>query len=310
VIDLILTMLDAHEKYGDELNFTKKEIDNLIKEHALFALIENINCNERGWIVLWKNKYVSDEAFAKYMDLEYDIVPPFTDKKYFWIIADDFEDLLTNRYEFEAKVLDHEYDWYRSDFYDVDVEQYFYMYDQKTLEAIIEYCDKNGFEIENDNEDETILITKENTKIINNEIIINDNIKLVDILDQLEDLDRTLNNAICEAQESADQDEIYERIEKNFISEVGEYTRKIFKINGKEQEKLLVRFDGNWSDIEQALIDTYGEYEFQEETYGSLRGILNENDYFKFRTPDYNYTYGDIDKSTLNEYTQNRLNWD
>jgi hypothetical protein len=299
-------MLVAYEDYGDELGFTKDDIDNLIKEHKI---LNNIDCNERGWIILWKNKYISNETFAKHMDLEYDAVPPFTAKKNFWIIADDFEDLLSRKYEFEAKILDGDYDWNYGDFYDVDVDQHFSDYDQKTLEAIIEYCDKKGFEIENDDE-ESILMTKENMKIVDNQIIINDNIKLVDVLDQLDDLDQILNNAICEAQESADQDEVYKKIEQSFIDEVGEYTRKIFKINGQEIEKLLVRFDGDWFDIENELKDTYGDYEFQQENYGNLRSILSENDKFNFRTPDYNYIYGSIDDVTLNEYTQNRLNWD
>jgi hypothetical protein len=299
-------MIVAHEDYGDELGFTKDDIDNLIKEHKV---LDNIDCNERGWIVLWRNKYISNELFAKHLILEYDNPPPFTEKKDFWMIVDDFEELLKKDYEFEAKILDGEYDWQYGDFYDVDVKDYFYMYDQKTLEAIIEFCDKKGFEIDSD-DGETILMTKENTKIVDNEIVINNHIKLVDVLDQLDELDRTLNCAICEAQESADQDEVWSKIEKNFIDKVGEYTRKIFKRNGKDKEMLLVRFDGDWSDIERDLKDSYGEYDFQKETWGSLHGILNDNDYFNFRKPDYNHIYGDIDKPMLNEYTQNRLAWD
>jgi len=267
-VNLVLTMIDTYNNWGDELKFNKSDIDNLIKEHEILS---KGKWNERASIILWKDGYIDNERFAKLMYLEYE-------DKAFWMSFDSFDDMLGKDYEFEASFLDGDYDWNYGNFYEVDVESYFYYYTPETLQEIINYCDKKGCEI--DDEEETIVMSKDNTKLIDNQIIINGHIKLVDVLDELDELKTCLNSAICEAQESADQDEIYTKVDRAFVEKIGEYKRKMHKVKDKEIEKIYIKFD-DFTEVESHLKDTYGDYEFIEETYGDLYGILKDMEYFK-----------------------------
>lgn len=298
LVELVMAMFVAFDEYVEELNFNKEDVDNFIKK---YNILESNDLNEMSQIILWRKGYLTNEKFAQLMDLE-------IDDNEFWIVKDNFQDLLSKEYETEAQILDGEAEWYAGDFYDVDVEPYFRDYTPETLQDIINHCDRHGYEIDNDGE--SLIITKENTKIVDNEIVINGNIKLVDVLDELNDLKICLNCAICEAQESADQDEAYDKVKRAFLNEVGKFKWKEMMIGGKPIHKLLVNVNISWSDIQNEVSEWYNKYEFTGARCGSLYHILNEMEYFNFRTPDYNYIYGSIDDAILNDYTQNRLSWD
>ena len=114
-VNLVLTMIDTYNNWGDELKFNKSDIDNLIKEHEILS---KGKWNERASIILWKDGYIDNERFAKLMYLEYE-------DKAFWMSFDSFDDMLGKDYEFEASFLDGDYDWNYGNFYEVDVESYF-----------------------------------------------------------------------------------------------------------------------------------------------------------------------------------------
>lgn len=299
IVELVMAMIVAHDNFGNELQFKKEDVDNFIKE---YKIAESNDLNEYAQILLWRKGYMSNERFAHLMDLE-------IDDNEFWIVKDDFEDLLSKKYETEAEILDGNAEWQHGEFYDVDVEPYFKDYTTETLQDIIDHCDRHGYEIE-DEDGETILMTKENTKLIDKKIVINGSLKLVDILDQLDELKTCLNSAICEAQESADQGEVYNKLKRAFEKEVGEFKWKEMLEGDKKVNKLLVNPNIGWSDIQNELESWDDKYSFVEAKYGSLYHVLHEMEYFNFRVPDYDHIYGSIDDDTLNEYTQNRLSWD
>jgi len=295
---LILTMLKAYNEFDNEINFEKFDIDNFISKYKILEnlLFTNIKCNELGIIILWENKYLTNEEFAKLMGVE------FNDNS-FWLVCDNFDDILSNNYSFEIDILNGTFDWQPSDFYDVAIEPYWDDYTEKTLERIIKFCVNKGFEIDGE------LMTNENTNLIDGDIYFND-IKLISIIDDsdLEELKNSLNSAICEAQDSANYSECYNSIKTNFKSSIGEFKYK--SKSDKDIEKLWVKLNIDWEDVKKNLRDTYGEYEFEETSFGNLYHVLNDMDFFNFKKPNYKYLDGDIDKNDLNEDTQNRLDWD
>ena len=66
-VQLVVSMIVAHEKYGDAIRFTKEDIDIIIQENVDW---ERANYNELAAIILWRSKYITLEQFAKKMDLE------------------------------------------------------------------------------------------------------------------------------------------------------------------------------------------------------------------------------------------------
>jgi hypothetical protein len=285
--NLILTMMVAHEEYGDAIGFNKDDIDNIIKS---YNYLKKISCNETGYIVLWQNKYIDDDTFANYMDIK------FIDDK-MCLVVNNFSDVLSKKdYETEIKILDGEDDPWETDYYDVDIDNYFSDYSDDTLQAIIDYCIKNDLEIEDE------AITTENTKIVESTIYFKDK-ELLDYIDEdsLDDLKNKLNWAVVEAQADADRNEAYEKIKVYFEDKVGAYEWK--------DNKLIIKLDVDIEDVKYFLNECYGEYEFEQENYGNLQSVLNDMEYFDIDTPDYNYIYGTIDNDMLNEYTQNRLSW-
>jgi hypothetical protein len=283
--NLILTMIVTYEKYGDAIGFNKDDIDNIIKR---FNYLKNIRCNETGYIVLWQNKYIDDDTFANYMDIK------FIDDK-MCLVVNNFSDVLSKKdYETEIIILNGEDDPWETEYYDVDIDNYFSDYSDDTLQAIIDYCIKNDLEIEDE------AITTENTKIVESTIYFKDK-ELLDYIDEdsLDDLKNKLNWAVVEAQADADRNEAYEKIKVYFEDKVGAYEWK--------DNKLIIKLDVDIEDVKYFLNEGYGEYEFEQENYGNLKSILNEMEYFDIDTPDYNYIYGTIDNDILNEYTQNRL---
>ncbi len=309
IVNLILTMIDTYSQYGDILKFTKPDIDKIIKEYGFF---KKLDCNELGWIILWENGYITDEVFSKEMCVEIE------DKK-FYTTVDDFDDVLNNsKYETEIKVLSSNDDswWEQYSTYDNNIKAYFWNdYTEETLKEIMKFCFKKGIEVEVDDEYE--LMDENNTFLKNGELYFKDQ-ELVDLIDddEFDELKRSLNIAICEAQESADRDEVYTRVNDAFVEEIGPYERKtitkIDKETNKEKrvEKIRIRLDFNMKDVKHYLRETYNNYEYVEGTFGDLVYVLKEMDFFDFRTPDYNYINGSIDESYLNEITRDRLSWD
>jgi len=300
MIDLILTMLVALEENDESsLGYSKANIDEFIKKYDIFK----DDCNERANIILWQNKYISDEQFAKLMDIEY------KDGK-FWMVFNNFEDMLSSNYKFEANLLDGDLDWepsFYSDYTSNEIQNYYWdEYSEKTLERIIKFCVDNELEIDDE------ILTYENTILKDEDIYFNDEL-LSDYLDELDELKSQLAISIGEAQDSANQDEYYSKIKNSFINSVGKYERKVVKDKktGENTEKIYLDLSNlQFSDIADWLKEGYGDYEFVEETYGNLYYILREMEFFKFEKPDYDYMgQGDIDKVTLNEYTMNRLDW-
>lgn len=320
--DLILSMIKANDDYENELGFNKSDIENFMNKYNFKK--EIVECNEIGKIILWNKKYITNEEFANYMDVEYDK----TEDK-FWLVIDSFGDILSKEYETEIGILGQDDDWWHgSDYYEnTDIDSYYWhRYTEDTLKDIIEYCIKKGIEIEDEDGEEYELMTNENTYLkpdkngkqdiyfkYENE----DEVELSSLLDndELSDLKDALNYAICDAQETADRDEIYEKIISEFEDSIGFFKREYVKkkdYNGveKEVEKIYIRLDNiDFGKVEEFLQDEYNEYDFETENYGNLVSILKEMEFFEFRTPDYQYVSGDIDNDILNEYTTDKLNW-
>lgn len=301
MIILLLKILEGYNEYGEEIGFTKSEIDKLFKKY--FKPDKEIKCNERGLILLWDENYISNEIFADNMDAEYE------DGK-FWLVFGGFYDIID---DFPASILDSTYDWdygSYSDSYSIDDIKTYYWdeYDEKTLQEIINYCVKNEIEL-----DDTIM-TNENTIIEDGDIYFNDEL-FTDYLeeDELDDFVFILKAALSDAYNSAEMDAAYKATKEQFIKDIGNYKWKTVKNQkGETSEKLYIDVSNvDFNELESNLKDFYGAYEFEDERYGDLYYMLrDELDYFKFRAPDYNYLYVDIDKETLNEYTRDRLQYD
>ena len=303
IIDLILTMIVTHNEYGDSLNFTKSDIDRIVKKYKFIS--KNIKCNELGWVILLENKYITNEIFADKMDVE------FIDG-YFWTIVNDFSDILSEKkYSTQIKILNWDDDcWQYSSSYDADVSYNWDYYTEETLKEIMEYCFKKGIEIDDE------LMDENNTILKNGKVYFNDQ-ELVDLIDEdeLSELKSSLNGSICDAQDSANQNEYYKDTEKEFIKKIGPFERKTVKgIDYKTKkeidvEKIYVRLDFDMDQVKEFLENEYTKYDFTDESYGSLMTILREMDFFYMNEPYYP-DYGDIDKEYLNEITRDRLDWD
>lgn len=308
IVDLIVAMIDEHNEYGDALNFNKSNIDKIIKKY-------NMNykqCNELGWIVLLKNKYITNEQFYDYMNADY------IDGNVY-LIVDSFDDVLSSKYETEIKALDWGDTWWNDNYsydYDADVSGHWNDYTEETLKEIMEYCFRNEIEIEGE------LMDKNNTVLKNGKLYFNDQ-ELDDLIDDddLDELKTVLNHAICEAQDSADRDNTYKAIENAFENKIGTFERKtvnVMKYNAKKDikeptdvEKIYIKLNINLDDVESFLKDQYSKYNYSEESYGDLISILKEMEFFDFDAPDYHYIgNGGIEDDYLNEITRDRLSWD
>jgi len=315
MINLILTMLDAYNQYGDDLNFTKKDADIFIKK---YNALEDINdCNERGYIVLWNNKYLTNEEFAKHLDLKYE------DEK-FWLVIDSFDDILTDKYKTEISYLDRDADDDRepSEYYDHQIDNYYWhTYTEETLKKIIEYCIDQGIEIENDDDnddddDNYELMTAENTYLKtdkNNHLDIyfkyknGNETKLVKLIDndEFDDLKTELNIAVGKAQDDADYSEVYDEIKEKFEKGIGTFE---YKTVG-DSEKIYIKLNITFKQVEEWFEENYGEYNFDEGGFGSLSYVLKEMEYFDFKKPYYDHINGSIDDDLLNEFTRDRLSF-
>ena len=300
-------MLVAYDDYGDKLNFTKIDIENLMKKNNVIEKITDkksyVNCNERAWIILHDNKYVTTEQFNEKFDIIY------KDKKW-WLALDSFGDILDNKkFSTEIEILDGEFDWnkYSHDYYDNhDISNWWSDLTEDTLKEIIKALLESGIEIDDEE------LTEDNLKLIDGDIFFNKT-KLIDLMDNedLEELKKCLSYAISEAQEYADNDESYNQIKNNFIKSIGNFEMIDVEENGKTKQKIYLQVDDVWENVSDFLKYEYGEYEFEDETYGNLISILKEMEYFDdFKAPNYDYIYGDIDIDFLNECVVNRLEFD
>lgn len=286
--NLIISMIVAYEQYGDVLGFNKNDIDDLIKK---YNYLDNIKCNEKGYIILWKRKYISDEIFAKGMGFSFE-----NDKIY--LICNSFDEILSSKYETEIKILNGDDFYENSGYYDHDVSDYWSYYNKDTFEAIYNACIKKELKIQ----DETM--TTKNTTFDEKDVYFNGD-SLKDYIDDEEDLDELKTElciAILEAQDSAYETEIYNNVKDAFIDDVGYYKWK--------DDKLYIQFDKKIiNEIEDFLEEYYDDIDYYDDIFGSFISTLKEMDKFDFHTPDYNYIYADIDNEILNENTIDRLSW-
>ena len=313
MIDLILKMIVAFEEFKTELNFTENDIDNIVKKYKLFEGDNSkYDINERAFIILLKKGYITKDQFAKHMDIEFDNdskEDPIYDS--FHIIVDSFDDVLSDNHDTESKLLDNNFeDSNYGNFYHVDVDQYWSDYTEETLKMIMNYCIDNKLEIEV--EDEMIVMTPENTTLEKGDIYFKSGeyhtklYKLINHEEGLEDLRQELNDAICEADTDANISKCYKMSKDKFNDNVGEFEWKTIAIGDKTKEKLYIYIHESLIDIEKFLIDTYGKYEFNQEDYGNIPGILKDGmEIYDYYPIDFNYVY--IDDKVLNDYTQDKL---
>lgn len=304
IVQLLISMIIEYDNYGDSIGYNKLELEGLIQEYQLF---QKGKWNELGSIVLYELGYISKDRFCKELDLE-------LDDGDFWIIFDNFEDVLPKDFEFEAKFLDGNIweDWQPSDYYDYDFS--ISDFNDNVLKEIVNYCIKNECSIELD--DDEIITSKDNIKIKDGKIYIGSE-DLDEHIDDdgMEELKREIQFGISEAHDHAEQDAFYEKIKSNFISGIGEYKYKnvdvIINNKNKNVEKLLVKVD-DFDNIKRELEDTYtynGKTTYSEEDYhfGSMYHVLNELGLIEMDKPNYDYLYSSPNSDTINDCVINRL---
>lgn len=304
---LLISMVELYDNYGDKIGYTKKELDKLIKH---YQLIEKGSWNELGTIVLYNNDYISKDRFCKDLDLVYK-------DKDFWMVFDSFEYILPLSYNFEAKILDGKIweDWEPSSFYDYDFE--ISDFNDNTLKEIVNFCIRHNCTIDTE-EKEDIEITKKNTIISDGEIYIGKE-KLNDHIDDdgMEDLKQQIQFAIAEAYDVAESNEVYNVCKRNFEEGYGEFkwiSKKIKNKDGKDisVEKLLVKLDVDLSEVESKLKDIYEyegiiEYSDSQHHFGNMYHVLNELDLISMDKPNYNYLNAYPDDEQLNYSVVERL---
>lgn len=296
---LLLQMLEAYDNFGNEIGFTEEELKNLISK---YLDVKKLKCNERGYILLWLNKYLSDELFAKYMGIKYE------DSK-FWMVVSDFSDIIEERV---GEILNGEYDWdydFHNEYTASDIETYYWDdYNEETLKDIIKWCVTHEIELDD------VLMTEDNTILKDKDIYFNNKLLRKYLKeDDLDELIIILTNSVGEAYFHSEFDYIYKKLKNEFIDKIGNYKWKtIINSRGKQEDRLYIDLSNyDFNDIEYKLKEQYGEYEFEEGSYGSLYYILKEFEYFdNFREPDYRYLSVSMNDEILNSITSDRLNFD
>jgi len=320
IVNIIISMIYFYEEEGVKMKYTLDDINRFIKKYKIDWNKEHYN--ELGTIILYQNKYISIEKFAKDMDLG-------LENNKLYLVVSSFSDLLnTNDYEQKqaAEILDGEYDWEFGNTYESDIP--WSDYDIETLKEIINFCVTKKLSINDDENDCQTFITIKNTKIIKGDIWVKTkfgNKQLSEFIDsdELDDLKSELNIAHCEAQEDADQDEIYQKLKRSAESKFGAWEHKSKTIkrydektkNLKTEEVYELWFDDifDWDQMKTELISQYknnGIIDFTaSENYGNWISYSREyrDDGFDIDIPDYNYIYGSIDDDVLNDRTRERL---
>lgn len=301
IVQLLISMIVAYEEYGDSIGYTKEELDKFIQQYELFKL----NWNELGALVLYDYKYISKEKFAEVMELE-------VDDDGFWMEFNDFEDALPSDFEFEAKVLDGRMweDWTPFDYYEYDFD--LGDFTEETLKAVIDFCDRNGCEIETD--DDEILLTKDNMRIEKGTIYVgNENLNEHMDDDGMDELKREIQYGISDAHESAEADEIYTSVKDNFEEGVGSYKFVSIKNSkGKSVDMLWVKVEADLSEVMSDLKDAYtynGEttYSTAQHDFGNMYHVLHEFDFIEMKKPYYDNSYSSPSRELTDECVRNRL---
>lgn len=307
-----------YDRFSKDSKFTKEEIINIAKQ---YDIVEQKSYSVLGAIILYEWKLIDENVLADRLDLKYE------EGKY-WLYIDSFDEILDkHKYKNEINILDQDNDRYDSNWYDIDIN--WSMISTDTLSDIKKYIIDNigSAEIE----DEDIVFDEENIKIENDKLYLilnDDNIEIDDsfMTDYVEfaDLYRDLQWSFIDAQQVADEDEMEQKIINSFEDEIGFFTRemkekqyydsKLNKMVNKDVEFIKIRLDKfDIKFLKDELINyTINKYMIQGETDTYMgdrfKEIGRELDLFEFRTPDYNYIYGSIDKEYLNDDIINRLN--
>lgn len=320
MINIILNLLFQYDKLGDKLGFSKDEIDKLIKEHVLDDN-GTTSCNAFGSMLLEKHGYVTKKDVSDKFNLQYEKENENSDKMSLYWYFNSFDEILKeDNYKTEIIYLDslawEQFDYYSSgswaelnDFYD-DINE-------ENLKDILKYLIKNKCDIfVDDSVDEYILVEKTNSKVEDGKIYLKDSKNIwfkiseseLENSDDCEELVSRLNSTYEACKSDADIIEAEKQVIDSFESEIGHYERKYDEKTKKEYIRLRCDFI-NWDQLWEFYIDEskheYGSglYEFDDEstyTGDDLESIGHELDWFEFRTPDYNYIYGDIKNTDLN----------
>ena len=300
IVQLLISMIVAYEEYGDSISYTKEELDNFIDDYELLKQ----DWNELGSLVLYDYKYISEQKFADVMDLE-------VEDGDFWMVFDDFEDVLPNDFEFEAKVLDGRIweDWNGSGYYDYDID--LSDFSEETLKVIVNYCDKNGCEI--DTEDGELLLTKDNMIIKNGNIYVGDeNLDEHMKDDGMDELKNEIQFGIADAYDGAEVDDVYDVVKSEFEDVYGKYKWKNVKNNDKEVEKLWIKMDKDLTEIRSSLDDYYNcngkvDYSTDNEAFGNMFIVLQELEFFEMRKPNYDYLNSYPETKTIDEKVREQI---
>lgn len=304
IVQLLISMIVAYEEYGDSVGYTKEELNKFIEQYELYKL----NWNELGAIVLYEYKYITKEQFAKSMDLDVD------EKGDFWMVFDDFDDVLPKGYDFEATVLDGRIweDWNPSDYtdYDFDLNDF----TEGTLKAIMDYCVRHDCSIES--EDDDIILTKDNMRIENDSIYVDDE-NLDEHMgdDGMEELKHTIQIGIADAHDAAEADAIYDACKSNFEEGIGSYKWVTEKKGEKNVEMLWVKVEADLSDVESELKDAYTwngktTYSTEQHDFGNMYHVLNEFDFIQMTKPNYDYLYSYPERKHIDECVRERILYD
>ncbi|MCK9445631.1 hypothetical protein M0Q50_01920 [bacterium] len=325
MINLILNILIAHNEYDDAIHFTEEEILELIKK---YDIVNKKEYNALGSLLLYEKSLITYEDFMKSIDLSYE--DNGTGKKSVYLYINDFDEILKNdrKYSTMNRILnddiDDMFEPYDTDF---DISYYLDDFTNDTMTEIINYLIKNDCVYTDDN-DEEIIISKENTKIDGKFIYINDSqddwIKMDEdvIKDNFDELYTNIQRSIADAQRDADISYIYDKTVKEFENAIGYFQRITKKKKKYNRAGQLEEIDGevikiqlkyfNFDELKDDLKSTLefrGIYNFLEETESYL-SIGIENDWFDCDTLDYDRDYsGTIDNKDLNSIIVDILSW-
>jgi len=325
--NLILNTLYYFNENNDN-RFTLDEIKDLIEK---YNIIEDNEYNTLGAILLKEIGLVTNEEIAKTLGLRYELDDISNDGKYaFFLHIDEFDDILSEKYETDIKILSPESDiWDNYDGYFDDSLYYLDDLTDDTLNKIIDKLIEKNYTFEDENGDD-IEITKDNIKIEKNYLHIFDGsdwieLNAEELKDRFDDLFHVIGNGISDAQRNADESYLYDKVKRNFEDGIGTFKfvttkrTKYKNVDGEyknvdvEIEEIRIRLDKfDLNRIKDILMSEGGNYgndikDF-EETCEDYLNIGNENDFFEIKSPDFDRDYsGSIDRKYLNELVVDRL---
>ena len=289
ILNLILAMirsLDYHD--SSELNFSKDDIDYFINKDNL---LDKLDCDDKGIIILWQNNYIDNNIFSKEMGTYYE-------DGIFYLVYNNFEELLVNN-ETEAKIMDDDIYLFENEYtYENIIIDYWYMFNIDTLNHIINFCVENKLKIKEE------FITHQNTKIINNDIYFKDK-PLKKYLNKLSKLENLLLMIINDSISIAYYDAAYKKIKNMIEDNIGTFKWK--RIYNNKDESLLVNVNITWYEVLKYLDEYSDDFDFESSNYGSLTHILKDMNYFDIGNVNYDNLYINLDKVELNNNIINNL---